>query len=169
MPFDEMGGREEAAAAVLFEDAHQHVGIFREQRAKATRNNLYWLKHFLPVAARLLRQERFFRAFSVYEQAQWSSTVDISTVLVWTAIEALFDLGHQRDKTRAICTALSEYVSTSPSDRDRAYQVVRDMLHKRGSVVHVGRSIDTKDFVQSFQFARVAFRRVLIDGALPPG
>jgi hypothetical protein len=91
----------------------------------------------------------------------------MSAVLVWTAIEALFDLGAERDKTRAICKALSDYVSTSRADRDRAYQVIQDLYKKRGRVVHVGRSVDPSDFMQSLQLARVAFRRVLIDGELP--
>jgi hypothetical protein len=34
-------------------------------------------------------------------------------------------------------------------------------------VVHVGRTMDPKDAIQSYQFAKVAFRRVLIDGVLP--
>jgi hypothetical protein len=167
MPLSKIGENSREGVAVAFEAAPNQIGIYKSQESKVTPDDLAWLKELLPVAARLYDDERFARAFSVYEQAQWSPTIEMSAVLVWTAIEALFDLGAERDKTRAICKALSDYVSTSRADRDRAYQVIQDLYKKRGRVVHVGRSVDPSDFMQSLQLARVAFRRVLIDGELP--
>jgi hypothetical protein len=92
----------------------------------------------------------------------------MGTVLVWTAIEALFNLWGEREKTKAVCRALADYVGDGKSDRDRAYQVIRDMYGKRGSVVHYGSRVKPREAIQSYQFAKVAFRRCIIEGALPP-
>jgi hypothetical protein len=134
---------------------------------KATKDELSWLRDMLPVAARLYHDERFFRAFSIYDQAQWTPTPEMGTVLIWTAIEILFDLASEREKTKAICKALSDYIGTDRSDRDRAYQVIRSLYYKRGQTVHAGRSVGWQDVVQSFRLASAAFQRVLIDGGLP--
>lgn len=168
MPFDEMGERWSEVEAVTFESAPQQIGPFASRRVEATELDLAWLRDMLPVAARLYHDERFFRAFSIYNQALWSPTPEMGTVLVWTAIEALFDLGRERDKTTAICRALSGYLGADRPDRDRAYQVIRDLYYKRGQTVHAGRSMDAHDTIQSYQLASGAFQRVLIDGKLPP-
>lgn len=167
MPFDMMKSTPEPWP-IPFESATHHIGPYRTNSAAATEEDLRWLRGALPVAARLYHEERFFRAFSVYDQAQWSPTLEMGTVLVWTAIEALFDLGGEREKTKAICRALADYVGDGQSDRDRAYQVIRDMYGKRGSVVHYGGRVKPEDAIQSYQFAKVAFRRCIIDGRLPP-
>ena len=165
MPFDEKCANFSAGA---FESAPHQRGIYQEAECEATNDDLEWLRIFMPVMSRLYHDERFCRAFSVYEQSQWSPTQEMGTVLVWTAIETLFDLGGERHKTKAICEALSDYVGEDQSDRNRAYQVIQAMYYKRGRIVHAGRSIGVDDFAQSFQLAKVAFRRILIDGELPP-
>ena len=74
---------------VAFESATHQIGPYRTDSAVAGDEDLLWLRRALPVAARLYHEERFYRAFSVYDQAQWSPTLEMGTVLVWTAIEAL--------------------------------------------------------------------------------
>lgn len=167
MPFDEMGERWKEASPVAFEQAAQQIGTFRDHRVEATPDDLHWLSEMLPVAVRLYHDERFFRAISVYDQSQWSPTLEMGAVLVWSALETLFDLGAEREKTKAISRAVSDYVGVDRPDRDRAYQVVQDLYAKRGRVVHVGRTMEPKDAIQSYQFAKVVFRRVLMDGVLP--
>ncbi len=88
--------------------------------------------------------------------------------LVWTAIEILFDLAGEREKTKAICRALSDYVAADQPDRDRAYQVIQNLYFKRGQTVHAGRSMAQQDVFESFRLASVAFQRILIEGRLPP-
>lgn len=155
------------ASPVAFKQARQQIGLFRDHRIEATRDDLRWLSEMLPVATSLYNDERFFRAISIYDQSQWSPTLEMGAVLVWTAFEILFDLGGEREKTKAISRAVSDYVGVDSPDRDRAYQVVRDLYAKRGRVVHVGRTIDPQDAMQLYRLAQVVFRRVLIDGALP--
>ena len=168
MPFDQMRERWREVEAVAFESAPQQIGAFNAHRVEARELDLSWLRETLPVAARLYHDERFFRAFSIYDQALFSPTTGMGTVLVWTAIEAFFDLGREREKTKAICKALSDYVGADRNDRDRAYQIIQELYYKRGQVVHAGRSMDTNDTIQSYQLACVAFQRALIDGRLPP-
>ena len=168
MPFDRMRESTQEAQAIAFESAPQQIGTFTAARLEVSEDDLAWLRDMLPVAARLYHDERFFRAFSVYDQAQWTPTLEMGTVLVWTAIEILFDLSGEREKTKAICRALSDYVSTDQPDRDRAYQVIQSLYYKRGQTVHAGRSMDQPDVLQSFRLASVAFQRALIDGRLPP-
>jgi hypothetical protein len=168
MPFDQMGERSSEVEAVAFESAPQQIGAFTARRVEATESDLSWLREMLPVAARLYHDERFFRAFSIYDQALFSPTTEMGTVLVWTAIETLFDLGREREKTKAICRALSDYVGADRADRDRAYQVIQELYYKRGQTVHAGRGMDTHDMIQSYRLACGAFQRALIDGKLPP-
>jgi len=166
MPFMEMGPRYREAAALAFEAAPHQWGLFHARSVVLTDEDLAWFL-FCPVAARLYHDPRFFRALSVYDEAQWCRTKELGTVLIWSALEALFDLGSEQSKTRAISRALSDYVADTPQDRDHAYGIIRDLYMKRGSVVHVGKNVTDHDFMQSAQLARVAFRRVLIDGKLP--
>ena len=168
MPFDQIGAHGKEVEAVAFESAPHQIGTFTNPAVELTDTDISWLREILPTAVRLYRDERFFRSFSVYDQAQWTPTPEIGTVLVWTAIEILFDLASEREKTKAICKALSDYVGADQSDRDRAYGVIRDLYYKRGQTVHAGRSIETQHVIQSFRLASVAFQRVLDDGTLPP-
>ena len=89
-------------------------------------------------------------------------------MLIWTAIETLFDLGSARHKTKAIAQALSDYVNSSPADRDRAYNTIRDLYQKRGRVVHVAGKVDSHDFMQTYTLARYAFTKVITIGEPPP-
>ena len=127
MPFDRMGSEWRDASPYPFEGAPQQIGPFTAWREVATADDLAWLVDMLPIAARLYHDERFFRAMSVYNQAQWSPTLEMGVVLMWSALETLFDLGGEREKTKALSRAVSGYVGTDRSDRDRAYQVVRDL------------------------------------------
>lgn len=167
MPFDQMGEHWREVQAVNFESAPQQIGAFTATHAKASEEQLLWLRDMLPVAVRLYHNDRFFRALSVYDQAQWAPTLEMGTVLVWTAVEILFDLSGARAKTKAICRALSGYIAEDQSDRDKVYQVIQNLYFKRGQAVHAGRSIDEQDGMQSFRLAQIAFQRVLIDGSLP--
>lgn len=167
MPFDKMSERWQKVQAVAFESAQHQIGTFTAMRVMATDGDLSWLRDVLPTATRLYHEERFFRAFSVYDQAQWTPTPEMGTVLVWTAIEILFDLAGEREKTRVICRALSDYVGTDQSDRDRAYQAIKSLYYKRGRTVHAGRRMASQDVIQSFRLASVAFQRVLAEGRLP--
>jgi len=45
----------------------------------------------------------------------WAVTPEMTTTLVWTAIEILFDLRVEREKTKAISRALSTYGQCAPS------------------------------------------------------
>jgi hypothetical protein len=155
------------AAALAFEAAPFQTGLFRSMHKQVSEEDLRWVAETLPVAARLYHDDRFMRALSVFDESIWSARVEMSTILIWTAIEILFELGSQQHKTKAICSALAEYVATDSQDRDRAYNKIRELYEKRGRVVHVGRDIDPQDFGQSFAFARAAFTNVLNWGELP--
>ncbi len=167
MPFDEMGERSQDAIAVAFEGGVNHLGLFKGKSLLATEDDLAFVRELLSNTARLYHDDRFFRAFSVYDEASWSPTVELGIVRIWTAIETLFGLGSAQNKTKAIAGALSDYISSSPSDRDRAYNVIRDLYQKRGRVVHVAGTVDQDDFMQTYAIARCAFRKVIIDGELP--
>jgi hypothetical protein len=170
IPFDQMGAAgPRAVNVVAFESSpHQLFVTQRKETENTIAEDLDWLKKFLPVAARLYHEERFFRAFGTYEHAQWSPTREMGVVLVWSAVETLFDIGARRDKTKSICGALADYVAADPQDRDRVYQVIQSLYYERGRVVHVGHAMKPESAAQSFLLAKAAFRRVLIDEVLPP-
>lgn len=143
-----------------FESAQHQIGLFRGMHAKLSIEDLHWIAATLPVAARLYQDNRFMRALC-------TPIHKLGTILVWTAIEILLDKSAERNKTKAICSALSEFVAVSPQDRDHACNVIRDLYEKRGRIVHVGRKIAPQDFGQSFALARAAFMNVLNRDKLP--
>ena len=152
---------------LAFEAAPYQNGLFRSGRLELTADDVEWLTDTLPVAARFFHEERFMRALTVFDESVWASRLEMGTVFIWTALEILFDCSGAQNKTRAICTALSEHVAEDKADRDRAYNVIQNLYGKRGRVVHSGRNIERIDFGQSHHFARAAFMNVLGRKELP--
>lgn len=86
MPFEEMGERWKDVQAIPFETAPNQIGAFTSTSIQIEKSEIEWLKDMIPVAAQLYNDERFNRAFSIYEQAQWATTPELGVTLVWTAI-----------------------------------------------------------------------------------
>jgi hypothetical protein len=152
---------------VSFEVSPHQNGLFRAGHLEMTAEDLDWLADTLPVAARFFHEERFMRALMVFDESVWSSRLEIGTVLIWTAIEILFNCSGEQHKTKAICSALAAHIAHDKSHRDRVYNVIRELYEKRGRVVHRGRSIERDDFGQSHSLARAAFINVLGRKELP--
>jgi hypothetical protein len=73
-----------AMALALENSQHQH-GIFRKMIVEATSEILGWVTGVFPNAIRLCHNDRFIRAFNIYDDASWSTRVETATTLVWTA------------------------------------------------------------------------------------
>ncbi|MGE3064009.1 MAG: hypothetical protein AB7K67_00335 [Hyphomicrobiaceae bacterium] len=167
MPFMEMGERYREVASILIEATPHQFGIFNGSSiARCSEDDLAWVV-FLPKLAKLYAEPRFATAFSIYEEAQWCQTKELAIVLIWSAMETFFGLSEAQHKTKAISSALSAYIANSQSDRDKAFGVVREMYQKRSRIVHAGTKLADHDFLQSAQFAKVAFRRAIVEGKLP--
>jgi Apea-like HEPN len=143
-PFDSITASDRRAPeAMAFEIGRQQWGDFRTESSQATLEDLLWLRRCVLVAARLYQDERFQRAYSIYDEALWAPRKELATVLVWTALEILFAASGEQNKTRAISELASDWIGYDRPDRDRAYNVIRELYHKRGRVVHMGRQIET--------------------------
>lgn len=110
--------------ALAFEASGYQTGIFRSQYTELTAADIAWLSNALPIAAHFYHDERFMRSFTIFDESLWSGRTEVGAVLIWTAMEILFDLSGEQHKTKAICSALSGHVAIDEQDRDRAYNVI---------------------------------------------
>jgi hypothetical protein len=82
-------------------------------------------------------------------------------------MEVLFGIGTEREKKRAISRAISDYLSTDRSHRDRVYGEVSSLFEKRGSIVHAGKTGDVPDIVRTFRIGKKVLQKTILTGALP--
>lgn len=143
-------------------------GIFRNYNERLTIEKMEAVKEILPLAVSLMSNETFDRAFSIFDESMWSGRIETASTLIWTAIEILLGISGERNKTRAISASLSDCIAIDKPDRDRAYNVIKDLYEKRGRVVHSGRTIEDGDFLQLVSIARVAFVNTIFRGEVPP-
>jgi Apea-like HEPN len=166
-PFNSMADCSQAVA-VAFEAEQEQWGNFPVGSVQVAIEELLRIRRCLPVAARLSQEERFLRAYSIYDDALWAPRKELAAVLLWTALEILFDASGEQNKTRALSGFVSKWIGYDRAERDRAYNVIRELYHKRGRVVHTGEVIEPADLTHSLQICRAVFEKVLVRERLPP-
>jgi hypothetical protein len=110
------------------EIAPRHWGYpQKDQPAQARLEDLLWLRRCLPIALDLYQDDRFQRAYSIYDEALSSPRKELVAVLIWTAIEILFDASSEQHKTRAICEGVSSWIGRE-DNRDYIYNLTRTYI-----------------------------------------
>lgn len=110
----------------------------------------------------------FYMSFGEGKTRAWSDAVEYGFVCAGGGAWYNKTLNLLSARDRIWVKALSDYLGSDETDRDRAYQVIQNLYYKRGQTVHAGRGMASQDVIQSFRLASSAFQRVLIDGKLPP-
>ena len=153
--------------AYAFEASPHQIGYFTSPSLIAEYTDLLWLSDRLPITCQLMNEERFMRAWSIFDEAVWSSRVEMGATLIWTAIEILFDVSREIRKTNILCRMFSEFVGPAVGDMDNIEQVILDLYKYRGSIVHAGRPMGEAYFVKLYSLARAAFGLSIDTAQLP--
>ncbi|ATW03969.1 HEPN domain-containing protein [Sphingorhabdus sp. YGSMI21] len=161
MPFNLMKDHSGTAKAKPFESFPSHVGVFKEQCHMLSASDIDWIKQAISTVVGLCRVNRFFRAFTTYEQAQWVPTTEIAIQLLWTAMETLLNLSAVSNKAKSLSAALADYVTDDRPSRDKAYQDIKKLYENRGKVVHSARNVENNDVFNTVNLAKVAFYRTV--------
>jgi hypothetical protein len=167
VPFHKIINNETEANIAIFETSLTHLALHEHPPITLSDEDLGWLHHMLPISSKLISDHRFFESFSIYEQAQWSSSFEGAMIMLWTSIEILFGLSKHSYKTKNIVERLSKYVGKDQKHCEEIASNIKSLYYKRGSTVHAGNNIDPIDLSKTIALVKVAFRRVLIDGKLP--
>ncbi len=167
MPFNVMKDSSGTARAKPFESFPSHIGVFKEECHTLSPNDIDWIKQAIATVVKLCRADRFFRAFTVYEQAQWVPTTEIAIQLLWTAMETLLNLSAVSNKAKSLSAALADHVTDDRPSRDKAYQDIKRLYENRGKVVHSARNVVDNDVFNTVNLARVAFCRAVASQEVP--
>ncbi|TLP42475.1 hypothetical protein FDK21_19645 [Cohaesibacter sp. CAU 1516] len=145
----------------MFEAHTVQIGCFRRERQLLSIADLHEVRELLPTLVQSMSDETFRRAFSIFDQSIWTGRIETATTLIWTALEILMGVSNERNKSKAIPSTIAECIGMDRSDRDRAFNVVKELYKKRGRIVHAGRGAEDEDFIQLFVIARTAFLNTL--------
>lgn len=167
VPFQQLREIPNAGHATPFESALPHIGLFDGLQAQASSEDIEWLRISLPKLIALYENERFARAFSIFDESTWSPRPELAMILLWTSLEILCDLGASRQKTKDLSDKLSDWLASTREEKSLAYNLVQQMYGKRGSVVHAARRIKFADYAQSQMMARAAFTNAINWSKLP--
>lgn len=166
-PLEALGALGRSADVIAVETHRSQGGAFASETQKLAMKDVMFIGLMVPSFARLLHVERFHRSFSMFDQAQWCPSPETAMVLIWSAIENLFNLGSAREKTKSVARVVSDYLHDDRSNRDRCYAEVVRLYEERGGVVHAGRISDRNLVGHSFGLAKEIFTAVIAKEAIP--
>jgi hypothetical protein len=164
MPFSLMVNDPGSVDASTFESGRL-IGHFRRNPARITPEDSRWLQKHYPKLVELYsdRYGLFFRSFGLYEEAAWLRSFEQSTLLIWTALETLFDIGFEPAKAKATARAISDFLMPKKSDSDRMYPAIRFLYQERNSIAHTAGNV-AKNFDTLVWIARNVFIKVIEQG-----
>lgn len=124
------------------------------------------LAQCLPLAASLMSDPTFERAFATFDAMFWLPTAAARLTALWSAMETAMRPGRS-DITKRLARALGDYVGSDRRDRDRIVNEVIRLYGERSSSSHNAQPPSDEVVRASYLIARSMFIRIVAEGTLP--
>jgi hypothetical protein len=121
----------------------------------------------IPLAAQLMDQPIFNRAYKTFDSVVWLPDPSAQMVAIWTAMETAMRPG-RGGTTKRLAWALRSYLGTDRSSGDQLYNEVVRLYGERGNSAHDAQPASAQTVRDSYLIARRMFIQIILGGALPP-
>lgn len=166
-----------ALSTVAFEDvaandrdttiwAGETTGAPEEWIVNVDQSFAFGLAHCLPLAANLMDEPIFNRAFRTFDAVVWLPDRSAQMVAIWTAMETAMRPG-RGGTTKRLAGALRSYLGTDRSSGDRIYNEVVRLYGERGNSAHDAQPASAQTVRDSYLLARLMFIEIIGRGELP--
>lgn len=121
----------------------------------------------IPLAAKLMDQPIFNRAYRTFDAVVWLPDRSAQMVAIWSAMETAMRPG-RGGTTKRLAGALRSYLGRDRSSGDRIYNEVVRLYGERSNSAHDSQPVSAQMVRDSYVLARLMFIEIIGRGQLPP-